>query len=142
LGKSRQDRSILMTSFTLSSRFSLLTCITSTFIYPSANLLATSSLIRMPCPPASCPKSFWRVTVLGRLSVISSSAPPFFGSGLAGTACFFGGAPFYTIYRSSAGFGSSPSIYRSVQSLRKPESYMGKVSWSPCKLIQSYFSLK
>jgi len=56
------------------------------------------------------------------LSVISSKAPPFFGSGFAGAGAFLAGAPPFYGTSYSTGFGSSPSILINVQSLKNPES--------------------
>lgn len=84
--------------------------------------MATSSVIFKPLPTISYPKSLVKVIYLGLLSVISSSAPPFLGSGLAGAAGFLAaGAPFEGASY-SIGFGSSPSILIKVQSLKNPVS--------------------
>jgi hypothetical protein len=108
------DMSIKTESFTASSNVSLFTSITSILITVSLILLAISSLIFKPTPPASVAKSFVKEIVLGLLSVISSRAvpPPFLGSGFAaGGGAFLAAAAFgSTGTADSGGFGSSPSI--------------------------------
>jgi hypothetical protein len=116
------ERSIRIVSLNFSSYVSLITSITSIFIKVEANFLATYSVILIPVGPCSTENSFVKEIYLGRLSVISSSAPPFLGSGLAAAAGFLAGAPPLTGTSGSTGFGSSPSILIRVQSLKNPVS--------------------
>ena len=139
--------SIATESLIDSSWVSLLTSYTSILMYVSAMRLANSSLILTPTPPISLAKSFVNVIVRGLLSVISSRAapPPFFGSGFAaGAGAFFAAAALGSMGAAlSGGLGSSPSIWRTVQSFKKPESCFTKSAEEvSVRFRKSYFSLK